>query len=113
MTDRDQIFLTHILEAIEHIQDFTKGQTKSSFLDSEMMQAAVIQKLEIIGEATKNVRVSIRRKYPKVPWIDMAGMRDKLIHHYFGVDLKIVWNVVKKELPPLKKTIKGIIEAES
>jgi len=113
MSKDDLIFISHILESIELIEKFTKGVTKSNFLHSEMIQSAVIRKLEIVGEATKNTKRTFRKKYLEVPWEDMAGMRDKLIHDYFDVDLKIVWNVVKKELPSLKKQIQYILEKES
>ncbi len=110
MNKDDLVFVTHILESIEHIEEFTKGMTKSDFLRSEMVQAAVIRKLEIVGEATKNIKRTFRKKYLEIPWENMAGMRDKLIHDYMGVDLKIVWVVVKKELPSLKKQVQHILE---
>ncbi len=112
MTKDKLIFLTHIFEAIESIENFTKGTTKSEFLYSEMMQAAVVRKLEIIGEAAKNIKKDFRKKYPLVPWEDMAGTRDKLIHDYFDVDLKIVWDVIRIVLPPLKKQIQNILNQE-
>ena len=72
--------------------------------------SAVIRKLEIIGEATKNIPKSITKKYPTVPWKEMAGMRDKLIHFYFGVNLKLVWQTVKHRIPQVKPTIKQLLD---
>jgi uncharacterized protein with HEPN domain len=69
---------------------------------------AVIRSLEVLGEASKKIPESIKARYPYVPWKRMAGMRDKLIHEYFGVDLEIVWNVVKNELPPIKPFIEQL-----
>lgn len=104
------IFVKHIAESIELIEDFSKGLSLSDFLHSVKTQDAVIRRLEIIGEATKNIPKSFRIKYPQTRWDEMARMRDKLIHHYFGVDLKITWNVIKKDLPILKKQITIILK---
>ena len=106
------IFLTHIQESIQYIEKFTNNISKSDFLNSVQIQDAVIRRLEIIGEATKNLPIDLRKQYPQVRWEDIAGMRDKLIHHYFGIDLKITWTVVKKDIPQLKKHIKTILKSE-
>lgn len=79
--------------------------SKKEFFEETKIQDAVLRRLEIIGEATKNVSLEVRRKYSDVPWKKMAGMRDKLIHAYFGVDLERVWSVVKDDLPDIKKKI--------
>ena len=104
------IFLKHILESINKIEEFTKNISKADFIESIKNQDAVIRRLEIIGEATKNLPRNFREKYTDVPWNEIARMRDKLIHGYFGVDLNITWNVVKNDLPSLKKKIKTILE---
>lgn len=87
-TDRD--FLSDIQEGVRRIVAYTMGMTYETFLMDTKTQDAVIRNLEIIGEATKNLSEHIRRKYPDVPWRSMAGVRDRLIHHYFGVNLDIV-----------------------
>lgn len=104
----EKVFLQNILEAIEKIESYTSSG-KEEFMKSTLIQDAVIRNLEIIGEATKNISQDIRDKNNKIPWKQMAGLRDVLIHDYMGISLKIVWNVVQNELPTLKIMIKGII----
>ena len=111
MTKKDNlVFIKHILESITDIESFIKNSSKDYFLKNKEKQSAIIRQIEIIGEAVKNLPNSFREKYPKVPWKGIAGMRDKLMHHYFGVDLKAVWKVVKEDLPDLKKEILKIRE---
>ena len=80
------------------------------FLEDDKTSSAVVRKLEIIGEATKNIPKSITQKYEEIPWKEMARMRDKIIHFYFGVDYEIVWNVIKERLPEIKPAIRQILE---
>lgn len=105
------IFIKHILESIESIESFSKGLSKNKFLKDELRQEAIIRKLEIIGEAAKNIPISFRKKYSKIEWKKISGLRDKLIHHYFGVNLETIWKVIKKDLLRLKKDIKKILES--
>lgn len=91
---------------------YTEKLTYEDFLEDIKTQDAVIRNIEIIGEATKNISEELRNKYPEIPWKGLAGMRDKLTHHYFGVNLDIVWNVVKEELPEIILQIEEIIENE-
>ncbi|MEW9125058.1 MAG: DUF86 domain-containing protein [Thermotaleaceae bacterium] len=105
----DKTYLIHILECITNIEDYTK-QGKEEFMYSRLIQDAAIRNLEIIGEATKKITPDLRNSYPLVPWREMAGLRDILIHDYFGVDLKIVWNVIEKELSGIKEEIKHILD---
>jgi uncharacterized protein with HEPN domain len=84
---------------------------KAAFLGDRKCQDAVVRNLEIIGEAAKNVSRALRAAHPEVPWRSMTGMRDKIAHEYFGVDLRIVWMVVERELPKVKKRIAAILEA--
>lgn len=105
-----KIFLKHILESIERIEEFMKEVSKESFLNSVQLQDAVIRRLEIIGEATKNLPNEFRKKYSNIPWSELARMRDKLIHGYFGIDLDLTFDIVKKDLPDLKKKISKILK---
>lgn len=105
----DRVYLINILESIEKIQSYTQIG-KEDFMKSSITQDAVIRNLEIIGEATKKISDVLRNDYKDIPWRKMAGLRDILIHAYMGVDLKTVWNVVEKELPQLKVSIRDIVE---
>jgi len=96
-SDRD--FLSDIQEAMRRIAEYTAGMTYQAFLEDTKTQDAVVRNLEIIGEATKNLSKELRERYSDVPWKGMAGVRDRLIHHYFGVNLDIVWQIVRDELP--------------
>lgn len=107
------VFMKHISDSIKEIEEFTKEiHTKGKFLQKKVVYEAVIRKIEVIGEAVKNIPLSFRDKYPEIPWKGIAGMRDKLIHNYFDVDLDRVWIAVKEEIPELKKQIQEILEKE-
>lgn len=109
MKDRDfSDYIKDILISIHDVEEFTSGMKFDEFLQDKKTIKAVIRSLEVLGEASKKIPESIKARYPHVPWKRMAGMRDKLIHEYFGVDLEIVWNVVKNELPPIKPFIEQL-----
>ena len=110
MKQDPQIFLKHILESIEWIEKDTNNFSKENFFENVPIQDAVIRRLEIIGEAIRNLSEKTKQCYPEVPWQDIMDMRNQLIHGYFGVDLKLVWDVIKKDLPPFKKQIKALLE---
>jgi len=95
-------YIVDILSAIAEVQEFTRGMNYQVFIRDRKTINAVIRSLEIMGEAAKRIPEEIRNKYPDIPWKRMAGMRDKLIHEYAGVDLETVWDVITEELPPLK-----------
>ena len=103
-------FLQHIMESIERIEDYTQGISKEDFMENLQLQDAVIRRLEIIREAVKNIPQDFREKYPDIPWKQIAGMRDVLIHGYLGVDLDLVWKVVEKDIPELKERIRRILD---
>ena len=92
--------------------DNTSGLKRQDFLQDGVLLKAVIRRLEIIGEATKNVPEEIRVKYPTILWREMAGTRDKLIHHYFGIDYEILWDIIENEIPVLKLSIEELIKSE-
>jgi len=107
---RDKAYLKHILDAISNIEKFIEGVNKENFLSNVEKQYAVLRGLEIIGEATKNLSEELKKKHPNIPWKEIAGMRDKLIHQYFGVNLDLVWETIKTELPELKNQISRILK---
>ncbi|RME82061.1 MAG: DUF86 domain-containing protein [Caldilineae bacterium] len=108
--DRD--LLSDIQEAIRRIMEYTGGMTYQAFVEDTRTQDAVIRNLEIIGEATKNLSKKLRERHPNVPWKSMAGVRDRLIHHYFGVNLDIVWQIVVDELPQVASQLERILRKE-
>lgn len=109
MTQKDDLaFIMHILDSINAIEKFSKGLTKDKLTSNRLKQSAIIREIEIIGEAVKNISEQLKQKFPEVEWKNIAGTRDKMIHHYFGVDLNIVWDIVKKDLPSLRKKIEHI-----
>lgn len=104
----DRVFLSHIRDAIERIESYT-ARGKEAFYHESIIQDAVIRNLEIIGEAVKNLSLDFRAQHPDIPWAQMAGMRDVLIHGYFGVRIETVWNVVERRLPELKQYIESLL----
>lgn len=103
-------FIDHILDCIKLIEKYTNNKTENDFFDSTQLQDSVIRRIEIIGEAVKNIPDEIKTKYPLIPWKKIAGMRDMLIHEYFGIDLELTWEVVIRDIPKLKKKILKIKE---
>lgn len=106
---RDFDFLRDIQDAIERILNYTVGYDWDSYLRDRKTQDAVIRNLEVIGEATKNLSDEFRAQYPEIPWRDMVGTRNRLMHHYFGINQEIVWQIIEKDLPDLITQIERAI----
>ena len=110
MKRNPKIFLKEILESIERIEQYVKDTTESEFLDDYEKQDAIMKRLEIIGEAVKNIPKKVKAEHSEIPWKQMSGMRDVLIHEYFGVVMKRVWDTAKNDIPKLKKQILKLLE---
>jgi uncharacterized protein with HEPN domain len=106
----DLVCLAHVRDAIQRIEAFT-SDGRDKFLVEPMIQDAVIRNLEVIGEAVKGLSEDLRSAHPDVPWKQIAGMRDVLIHHYFGVKLETVWQVVAEHLPTLRERVRQLLES--
>jgi uncharacterized protein with HEPN domain len=104
----DRIYLLHVRDAFADILVYAEAG-EDAFLRETMRQDAIIRKLEVIGEAVKQLSDNTRESKPDIPWRRLAGMRDRLIHQYFGVDLDLVWNVVRLELPTLLEAVDDVL----
>jgi uncharacterized protein with HEPN domain len=102
---RDELFLQHIHEEAAFLLDACADLTYEQLLADPVLQRAIVRSIEVIGEATKNVSDERKKQYPDVPWKLIAGARDKLIHAYFDVDWRIVWNILQSEIPALEQSV--------
>ena len=109
MVHADIVYIRHIIDAITRIREYLHGIDEVEFRRNYLVQDGVIRQLEIIGEATKQISQGTRDVYPNIPWKDMAGMRDKLIHDYFGVDVDQVWLTACNDIPVLEIEIKEVL----
>jgi uncharacterized protein with HEPN domain len=108
--DKDiTVFLKHIIERAELIEKYLGKKSLNDFLASSQVQDSVIRRLEIIGEAVKNIPENFKKSYPELPWRKIAGLRDILIHQYFGIDLELTWEIAKQNIPELKTEIKNVL----
>ncbi|OUC15043.1 MAG: hypothetical protein B0A82_08965 [Alkalinema sp. CACIAM 70d] len=105
-----RVYLLHILEETTYLLETCEGLNKQDILNNATFQRSFVRSLEVIGEATKNLPEDFRQRHPHIPWRRMAGMRDKLIHDYFGVDYDIVWDVVVHQIPELHDQIETLIQ---
>jgi len=107
------LYIEDVRDAIEKIEKYTKGLSFDTFIKDEKTVDAVVKNLSVIGEAVKNFPKEIRLRYPQIPWIEISGTRNKIIHAYFAIDEDILWKTIKKDLPSFKKQIAEILKEYS
>jgi uncharacterized protein with HEPN domain len=111
MKQRDnRLYLQHILDSISTIGEYLENIDEVSFRETGLLQDGVIRQIQIIGEAAKRISPDLCTQYPDVPWSDMAGMRNKLVHDYFGIDVGMVWFTATRDIPELQKQVSEILE---
>jgi uncharacterized protein with HEPN domain len=109
----DEVRLKHILDAISEIEQYTKNTSIENFTKNSMLKYASVKQLEIIGEAANHISEEMIKKFPEIKWRSVIGLRNLLIHEYFGIDIHIVWNIIIKDLPKLKKQMIVVLEKNS
>ncbi len=108
MVKDDLAYVEHILDCIRKIKEFSEGISFREFSSNELIQDAIIRNIEIIGEASKKISSDTKQIYFEIPWKEISGMRDKLIHDYLGVDVEVVWRTIKEDIPILESQIREI-----
>jgi uncharacterized protein with HEPN domain len=110
--NKDEAYLRHIMDEIKFLKEKVEGLRFEELTGDKVLQRASVRSLEVIGEASKNISEQLKEKYAQVDWRKIAGLRDKLIHHYFGVDWDILWDVIQNRIPSLETEIAAILEKE-
>jgi len=106
----DAVYLGHIRDAISQIESYLKGVGEAEFLGTPLIQDGVIRQIQIIGEAAKRVSMDFRERTPSIPWADITGMRDKIVHDYMGVDLETVWETATRDVAALMSDLQKLAE---
>ena len=106
----DLIFIQYILESTNAVMNFSKNISKDELISNRFKRNAIVREIEIIGEAVKNISEDLKNKHKEVEWKEIVGTRDKMIHHYFGVDVNIILNIIKKDIPILERQMKKIMD---
>lgn len=109
MSKQVKPYLKHILTEAEYLLQNSKNLEFDKFMDDETLKRSFVRSLEVIGEATKNLPKGFRNKYPQIKWKEIAGLRDILIHQYFGINYISVWDIVKNKIPELKRQIENVL----
>jgi len=113
MNKNPKIYIDHIIQSIDLLEEYLTNIAQTEFDSSIKLQDLTCRRLEIIGEAVKNIPEEFKTRYSDIRWKNIAGLRDILIHQYFGIDMQLLWNVVKRDIPELKLKIKGIVIKEN
>lgn len=108
----DAAYLGHFRDAVLRIESYVEDVTEDEFFKTPLIQDGVIRQIQIIGEATKRLSIGLRERTPRIPWADIAGMRDKIVHDYMGVDLETVWETATKDVPMLESQLRKLIETQ-
>ena len=106
----DEVRLKHILDAISEIEQYTKNNSIEDFNKNSMLKFASVKQLEIIGEVANHISETLIKEFPEIKWRSVIGLRNLLVHEYFGIDIQIVWNIIANDLPKLKKQIKNTLD---
>lgn len=109
----DSVYLQHIFEACRRLQSYTADLSQKEFEENELVQDAVLRQLQVLGEAVKRLSEEVRGTHDHVPWRKIAGMRDKVVHDYMGIDLRMAWTTVQKDVPDLHEAVTSILQARS
>ena len=108
----DQLFLSHIREAVSRIESYLEGISESEFMKSPLIQDGVVHQIQIIGEAAKRISPGLREQAPGIQWTDIAGMRNKIVHDYMHVDLNLIWEKATRDIPNLKEALRDLEDAK-
>ena len=108
MKKDETVYLHHILDAIDRIEEYTRGLTKKEYLEDGLRQDGVVRQLEIIGEASANLSEKFQEEHSEIPWGQIIALRNRIVHAYFDINLQITWDIVHVDIPPLKKQIEKL-----